>query len=243
MQTAVSPKCVHGVHIIAQDKGLHHGPDVSEHCSLCRSQYPDLDPHFGVSPLPLARPKTLSDVYELWLDMKNDQTYEMLFHGVRNFAQDIAKKMFGGDLSVPNAWHEASNDAASTVMLRLSRVNPDKGKFSTWAHKCVQNALLNWRKGLVDEEISLDDDAHPVDAEDTHASPYEKVFLTEIKALLTEEERHLFEMKAFGLTTTEMGRELGISHQRVSERYAALEEKIRLIAADRKPSSGPATLS
>lgn len=229
MQTASVQKCAHGVYITSEDLGSHFGPAVSQSCSVCQSEYPHLDWRYGETHENLAHPRTLTGVYELWKELPSDQSYEMLFHAVRKFAKGIAKKMFAGDPNVTDEWHDVAEDVATKVMLSLKTNGPTKAGFSTWAYSVIENQLIDWQRGLEINDLSLDDASHPVEAEDVHASPSEKVFVREVKDRLTPEERQLFELVASGYTQKEIGVKLGLAQRTVSHRWKDVCEKIRVI--------------
>jgi DNA-directed RNA polymerase specialized sigma24 family protein len=222
------PKCLHGVYICTTDRGIPLGEDISENCEVCKYLYPgNLDRKFGVPRDAIPVPGTLNSAYALWLaSNKSEQAYDYFFPALVKFASAIAYSMFKGDRAAPD-YHETTLDAVAAVLRDHLKFDESKAAFATWAHKKIQSDLIDWKRALEMDTLSLDDPSYPIDVPDTHIGPDEKVFLSEVKALLTRDELELFEMKAHGLTIAEMAVELNQGHATVERHYAALKEKIR----------------
>lgn len=219
-------KCKHGVYIPERmGESL-----VSDGCSICQSENPQLDGRYGVvNVIKTGLPQRLGELYDYWLRTGEKQAYDALFYRLQYFAIYIARRKFDGDYKVPS-WGDAAYNAAASCLTDLPKYGGGGRAFSTWAFNAINHDLSDWVTREVEKNnVSIDDQYHPVIVPDTHAGADEKLFLKEVKSLLSEEERQLFEMKADGLTLDEIGEVLGIAHQRVSERFAVLEEKIRLM--------------
>lgn len=217
-------KCIHDVYISERLGDVSY----SDSCSICQSLFPELDYHYGlVMDTSVVSPRTMMGAYELWRSNKSTFTYEKLFYAVRRFVRSIATGRIGLIHGVPT-WDDLVENIASDCILNIDSYDVNKSAFSTWLKECTNHAITKWLSRVVGwEEDSIDDEKHPVDVLDCRAGLDEKLLLKEVKALLSDYELKLFEMKAEGLSFEEIGLVLDRSDSSVQERYENLKLKIR----------------
>lgn len=171
---------------------------------------------------------TLRGLYETWITTDDRIAYEKLFFAVQRYARTLARSKFFGE-DIPD-WRDAADDAGTDCIRDIKQYKGDSGGFSTWATVCINHALTKWvTRGVEKDDISINDEENPIEIMDRRAGIEEKVFLKEVKALLSPEELILFELKAIGLTYDEIASELDVSHGTAFAMWAALEAKIRLM--------------
>lgn len=227
-------KCMHGVYVtekMSVDLYIVDGVAglASDCCSICKCLFPELDYRYGRTEIYEADlPRTLKGLYELWTSVGSEIAYEKLFFAIQRYARTIARSKFFGE-DIPD-WRDAADDAGTDCIRDIKQYKGDSGGFSTWATKCIDHALTKWvTRDIEKDDISINDEENPIEIMDRRAGIEEKVFLKEVKSLLSPEELNLFELKAIGLTYEEIGSELDVSHGTAFNRWTALEEKIRLM--------------
>lgn len=220
-------KCPHGCYI--PDRLIEYG--VSDGCTVCQSQASNLDGHYGkIAPLNIVLPSNLSDLYEVWVNTGLEEAYQKIFYSIRSYALSIGSSRFAGRDDIPTDWHDEAIDAASDTLLNIKKFDEDKSRLSTWVHVCINNHMTNWLEREVEFHQTIDDDENPVDKADGRSLQDEKLFVKEVKALLSTDELELFEMKADNLSFKTIGDRLGVSEVTAFRHWNKLAEKIRLMS-------------
>lgn len=216
-------KCAHGVYI-PERLGESR---LSDCCSICQSHNPKLDYRYGKPEAVKVEGKSIAEVHGLLVKTGSPAVYEKLYHIVIRFAGAIARKRFASKWYIPDT-RDVIRDAAAHCMMNISKYDPKKSGFSTWAHTCIDNYIKDWLDEKVDWDTwSLDYKDRHNTVPDNHASLDEKIFLKEVKSKLLADELELFELVAAGYSQEDIGQQLGLERRRLGEKWKELTEKIR----------------